>query len=410
MNIRKLLLSAAVVVSLTACDKNSDGDAGTNPVNKGNFILTVTPTAATDVADYLLTTGSLEEGSITTQGNGVEQDGTYRYYVTHNNKFFSMLYGQGNPGAVTVYDIQDGSLNKLANTVTETVQAFAPVNDDILMMKISRNITDPTSTWYRFNTNSLTIAGQGNVNTAELADNGELAFYSWLTQVGNKVYAPFFSIKACCEAGFGTDYPDQAWVAVYNYPDMTLEKVIHDDRTSFIGRYFTDGLSVTENGDVYAYSSAIATSDGAQDFNTTKPSSVTRINAGTTEFDQSFLINFEELSGGLNITDWLYLGNNKFVVFSNTEAEKNLFSTGNIVGILDVTTQSYTKVSGMPELKDIKAITQNNYTPADGNTGYIGVNLTTGVNYVYKIDANAATATRGLKIEGGTLTAIEHLD
>ncbi|MGO1242883.1 MAG: DUF4374 domain-containing protein, partial [Sphingobacterium sp.] len=144
MNIRKLLLSAAVVVSLTACDKNSDGDAGTNPVNKGNFILTVTPTAATDVADYLLTTGSLEEGSITTQGNGVEQDGTYRYYVTHNNKFFSMLYGQGNPGAVTVYDIQDGSLNKLANTVTETVQAFAPVNDDILMMKISRNITDPT--------------------------------------------------------------------------------------------------------------------------------------------------------------------------------------------------------------------------------------------------------------------------
>src|SRR5690606_13811922 len=142
----------------------------------------------------------------------------------------------------------------------------------------------------------------------------------------------------------------------------------------------------------------------------TKPSSVTRINAETAEFDQSFLINFEEISGGLNITIWLYVGNNKFIVFSNTKADKNLWDVGNIVGILDVTTQSYSKVSGMPELKDIKQITSNNYTPADGNTGYIGVNLTSGDNYVYKIDAATATATQGLKVEGGTLTAIEHLD
>lgn len=410
MNFKKLLLSAAVVASLTACDKNSDGDAGTNPANKGNFILTVTPTAATDVADYLLTTGSLEQGSISAIGNGVEQDGTYRYYVTHNNKFFSMLYGQGNPGAITVYDIQNGSLNKLANTVTETVQAFTPVNDDILMTKISRSITNPTASWYQFNTNSLTIGAQGSINTAELADNGELAFFSWLTQVGDKVYAPFFSVKGCCQASFGTDYPDQAWVAVFNYPEMTLDKVIEDDRTSFIGRYFTDGLSVTENGDVYAFSSAIATSDGSRKFNGTKPSSVTRIKAGTSEFDQSFLINFEEISGGLNVTDWTYLGNNKFIVFSNTKADKNLWSVGNIVGILDVTTQSYKKVSGMPEIGSIKEITSNNYTPADGNTGYIGVNLTSGIGYVYKIDANSATATQGLKVEGGTLTAIEHLD
>ena len=132
MKIKNLLFTAFTLSTIVACTKDK-----TEPAAKGNFIVAVTPVAETGVADYLLTTSSLDTGKVSTAGRGVEQDGTYRYYVTHNNKFFSMLYGQGNPGAVTVYNILDGNLTKLANSVTETVQAFAPVNDDILMMKIS---------------------------------------------------------------------------------------------------------------------------------------------------------------------------------------------------------------------------------------------------------------------------------
>lgn len=407
MKIKKLLFTALTLSTLVACTK----DNNTDPIEKGNFVVAVTPVAATGVADYLLTTSSLDTGKVSTSGNGVEQDGTYRYYVTHNNKFFSMLYGQGNPGAVTVYNILDGSLNKLANSVTETVQAFAPVNDDILMMKISRNITNPVTSWYQFNTNSLNITSKGNINTAELNNNGELAFFTWIKQVGNKVYAPYFSVKACCSATFGTDYPNQAWVAVYSYPDMTLEKVIKDDRTSFIGRYFTDGLEVVENGDVYAFSSSIATSEGSDGtMNSTKPSAVTRINAGTTEFDQSFYINFEEISGGLNITNWLYVGNNKFITFSNKKQEKGAYKVGNIVGVLDVSAKTWKAVTGLPKVTDIKGFTSNNYSNGAGQTGYIGLNLTSGKGYVYKVDVNSAVATQGLKIEGGTITAIEHLN
>lgn len=407
MKIKNLLLTALSMSTLLACSKNDDKA----PEEKGNFIVAVTPVAATGVADYLLTTSSLDTGKVSTAGQGVEQDGTYRYYLTHNNKFFSMLYGQGNPGAITVYNISDGKLNKLANSVTETVQAFAPVNDDILMMKISRNNTNPVTSWYEFNTNSLVIANHGSINTAELTNNGELAFFSWIKQVGNKVYAPYFSIKACCSAAFGTDYPDQAWIAVYAYPSMTLEKVIKDDRTSFIGRYFTDGLELVENGDVYAYSSSIATALGTNTtMNSTKPSAVTRIKAGTTEFDKSFYINFEELSGGLNITDWLYVGNNKFITFSNTKENKGAYNVGNIIGVLDVSAKSWKAVSELPSVNDIKGFTSNNYSDKGGRYGYIGLNLNSGIGYVYKIDASTASATRGLKIEGGTITAIEHLD
>ena len=407
MKFRNLLLSALSLSTLLACSKDED----TSPKEKGNFIVAVTPVAATGVADYLLTTSSLDTGKVTTAGQGIEQDGTYRYYVTHNNKFFSMLYGQGNPGAVTVYNIREGSLSKLANSVTETVQAFAPVNDDILMMKISRNTTNPVTSWYQFNTNSFTIAKQGSINTAELSNNGELAFFSWIKQVGNKVYAPYFSIKGCCSASFGTDFPDQAWIAVYAYPSMTLEKVIKDDRTSFIGRYFTDGLELIENGDVYAFSSSIASAMGTNaSMNSTKPSAVTRIKAGTTEFDKSFYINFEDLSNGLNITDWLYVGNNKFITFSNTKEAKGAYNVGNIIGVLDVSTKSWKAVSGLPNVADIKGFTSNNYSDRGGRNGYIGLNLKSGLGYVYKVDVNSANATKGLKIEGGTLTAIEQLD
>lgn len=401
------IVFAAVLSSCTKSESNDTPVDPVNPENKGNFILAVTPAASTGVADYLLTTTDLDGGVKSIIGNGVEQDGTYRYYVTHNNKFFSMLYGQGNPGAVTTYDVKEGKLNKLSNFQTETVQAFAPVNDDLLLVKIPRNIATPLANWYRVNTNTLLISGQGTMDVHAPSNNGETAFFSWIKQVGNKVYAPYFSIKACCNDAFGTDYPDQAWIAVYSYPDMKLEKVIQDDRTSFIGRYFTDGLGMVENGDVYAFSSSVATKGGA--LTSTKPAAITRIKAGTTEFDKDYIMDVEAASNGYVITNWLYIGNNNFVVNATLKAQRGAFVDGTKIGVVNVVDKTFKLVSGFPEVSEIKTVTVNNYTPKDGKTAYIGVNLKDGSSYVYKVDASSASASRGLKVEGGVITAIQHL-
>jgi hypothetical protein len=393
------VIAAATI--FTSCKKNGGPTVAEDP---GNYILAVTPAASTGVADYLLTASNLETGTISTAGNGVEQDGTYRYYVTSNNKFFSMLYGQGNPGAVTTYNIKDGKLNKLSNFQSETVQAFAPVKDDILMFKISRSLTSPTSTWYKVNTNSLLITSEGTVNTMDVHGKGELAHFSWLTRVGDKVFAPYFGIK---DRNFNTDYPNEAAIAVFNYADMKVDKVIRDTRTSFIGRYFVNGLGLVENGDVYAFSSSVATTNGA--LSSTKPSAVTRIKANTTEFDQTYLFDIEAASGGMNVTDWVYVGNNNFVVNSSTKNEKGAYVTGVTVAIVNVVDKTFKKVTGMPAVADIKSLTTNNYTPKDGKTAFIGVNLKDGASWVYKIDASNATATKGLKVEGGVITAIQNI-
>ena len=401
----KAFLALAFAAVLGSCSKKEKGE--TVAENPGNYILAVSPVASTGVADYLLTAGSLENGTISTKNNGVEQDGTYRYYVTHNNKFFSMLYGQGNPGAVTTYNIKDGKLAKLSNFQTETVQAFAPVNDDILLIKIPRSIANPLANWYRVNTNSLLIAAEGTINVQTPSNNGESAHFSWIKQVGTKVFAPYFSIKACCGESFGTNYPNNAWIAVYSYPDMKFEKVIQDDRTSFIGRYFTAGLGVVENGDVYAFSSSVATTGGV--LSSSKPSAITKIKAGTTEFDKSYFVDFEEVSGGLVITNWLYIGANNFVVNATPKAERGAYAVGKTIGILNVVDKTFKKVNGLPASADINSITTTNYTPKDGKTAHLGINLKDGTSYVYKIDAGTQTASKGLKVEGGLITAIQFL-
>ena len=385
-----------------ACKKYEVG-----PPNPGNYIVAVTPIAATGVADYLLTAASLEEGMITTQAHGVEQDGTYRYYLTANNKFFSLLYGQGNPGAVTTYSINNGYLDKLSDFQSETVQAFAPVKDDILLMKISRTITNILSNFYIVNTNSLTITSEGTVNNQVPSGNGELAHFTWIKQVGDKVFAPYMSIKGCCNDGFGTAYPDSSWIAVYSYPEMKLEQVIKDDRTSYIGRYFVDGMALDEKGDLYAFSSSVASNKNV--ITTTKPSAIVRINNGTTAYDQSYYLNVEAISEGKNITDWLYVGQGNFVVLMTTKAQKGTYTTGTHFGIVNVYSKTFKSIVGVPNATDINKVSATNYSNQKG-VGYFGITLKNGDSYVYKIDAVAATAMQGLKVEGGSIAAITRLN
>ncbi|HKG05882.1 MAG TPA: DUF4374 domain-containing protein [Pedobacter sp.] len=412
--ITKSLLVLAFAGVLSSCEKKENREV--IPPNPGNYIIAVTPTAIANKADYLVTASTLESGAVSIIGNGAEQDGTYRYYVTANNKFFSMLYGQGSPGAVTVYGVTDGKLKKLNDYVSATVHAFAPVNDDILTIRVPRRLaaagTPTVYEWYRVSTVTNQEVGKGTADAITPSGNGEIAHLSWIKQVGNKVFAPYFSIYN----SFFTKFPDEAGIAVFSYPDMTYEKTIRDTRTSFIGRYFTDGLGVVENGDCYAFSSSVAADDDPATavvdakMTSTKPSAITRIKANTTEFDQSYFFNFEEASNGYVITNWLNIGGNKFIANIEPKATKGQYVTGKRLAIVDVVAKTVKAVTGFPEVAQISNVTTTNYSPKDGKTGYIGVNLVSGETYVYKIDATTATAIRGIKVEGGLITAIQHLD
>ena len=54
------------------------------------------------------------------------------------------------------------------------------------------------------------------------------------------------------------------------------------------------------------------------------------------------------------------------------------------------------------------ATTRYNITSEDGNSGILGVNTPDG-NWIYSINGTTSVATKGMKVEGGTITAIQKL-
>ncbi|OXB01938.1 DUF4374 domain-containing protein [Flavobacterium pectinovorum] len=399
------LFSALIAFTSFSCssdDKSGNDTGGGSDTGKTKYIITAT-TGATGVADYLLTADDVSTGSITTIGNGVEQDGTYRYYITAQNNFFSLLYGQGNPGAVTTYNLNtEGKLVKKSDFQAETVHVFAAVNKDILTIKVPRSGASIASMYKIDAVNSL-ITGEAQQDTKVLAGNGERAFFTWATQVGDKVYMPYMSIKGDGVDNFGTVNPDSTWVAVYNYPELKLEKVIKDNRTSYLGAYFTNGLFQDENGDAYGFSGAIATSNAV--LTSTKPSAIVKIKKGTTEFDQSYFFNVEEKSGGYKISSTSYISKGKFLLLMYGNAGKNNGAVK--LAVADVYNQTFTWVTNAPATLT-SATSRYNITTEDGNAAIIGINTPEG-NWIYTINGTTGVATRGMKVEGGQITAIAKL-
>lgn len=404
-NLFALIAFAIGIVSFSSCDDDNNGTE--QPVEaEGQYIVVATPDGQLyEGADYILQANSLTEGSVTIKGAGIEQDG-YRYYAFNNNKVFSLLYGQGNPGDVRVYNLNSvGKLQHVATVNTPTVQVFGKYDKDLILIKSPRS-GDENATLLRITTDDPQIATTEYVNVVQLANNGERAHFTGVFQVGDEVYAPYYCIKGVANAIFHSDFSDSTWVAVFSYPDLKLKRVIKDNRTSYIGYYFAQsGLDQVENGDVYAFSTATLGSTGV--VASTKPSAAIRIKKGETEFDKSYFFNIQEKSGGHHLYNARYLGNNKF--FLTMFSEKNVTEGTYSFAIVDVVTQSFTWVTGMPSPTEIAAIGRLPYVSEDGKTIAWGIATKSENPHIYVVDVATATATKGLEVQAGAITAVGRL-
>ncbi|MDR1098318.1 MAG: DUF4374 domain-containing protein [Tannerella sp.] len=409
-SIKKFMFATCVASLFASCDKKNDVP---ELEAEGNFqyVVVATPEGSTaEGADYLLQTGSLTEGSITTAGAGIEQDG-YRYYAFHKNKAFSFLYGQGNPGAVTTYALdENGTLKYVSNLQTETVQVFGTYDDELILMKCPRSLSSPSAGIYRVDAVNPQIVGTIYVDVAELAGNGEMAHFTGAFQVDDKVYAPYMCIK---DNYFRTDFTDSTWIAVFSWPGMTLERVIRDNRASYIGYYFAlRGVAQIENGDVYAFSHSPIGNAEQGIVPSTNPSAALRIKKGASEFDQSYFFNIQEISGGYHLHRAFYLSGTKFLltVINNREQTPQWGDTNELrFAIIDVEAKSFAWVTGLPEPERLVHVSRLPFVADDGSSIAFGITVADEYPHVYTIDVATARATKGLEVISGCITSIGKL-
>lgn len=417
MKSNKLLVYlAGAVLFFSACKKDNKAteDKGSNEPVEGMFILTAKKGLAG--ADVMYTKSTLD-GVLETTGKGIEQNGASRTYLAHNGLVFSFMFGGSAPGAVTAYKVNaNKQLEKVTDFQTETMHVYGVIGDDILMIKNAWQAEETYNKWYRLNTKTLQIVAQGEINANTLAGNGGKAFFTDLKKVGDKVFASYWNIENA--RTFRTDFTDSTMIAVYSYPDMKFEKVIRDARTGSIGAYFRSGLEVDELGDVYALGTKLGP-DKTGKYSTKTPVAFTKIKKGTTEYDKSYFFNITEASGGKYVFQKLYLGKGNFLLTMGDKADTYGTTMGlsNPISfaIANVYNATYKPVTGAPDPTSIYRTTEysNNYSPLDGKTGYLGINILNMTNFsisgeIYKFDAEKATMTKALSLDNpGGFTSLD---
>lgn len=410
MNIRKnLYLSAAFIGALSITSCSSDDDAVSNSEPDNNYTSQYVITADDSENSYLLHTSSIEEGSISALGNnGRQVIGTPTWQFFKDIAAYSFVYRKGDPGTTRSFSLaeENGFNDRSEIDLQVSAQSRAIVGDELYLEYSSRNYEEPEAIFYKINGLTENVSSPVTINTQELANNGEFAYITAIQEYKENVLVGFRTIKGGANGGsaFESDFNDHTYIAVFNR-DLELQKVIEDTgRTGMISGQWRatgeTGIEPVENGDVYAFSSALDAEE--------VPSGILKMNDGDLSFDEDYFFNISEASGGYKLYRTYYVGENKFVLQMFTEPGTSSASpddTRNKFAVVNVVDQTFDWVSGVPE--NIASI-GTPYIDKDKDEVIFPIQNNTNP-HLYIIDANTATMKEGIEVIAEGISAVGKL-
>lgn len=415
--IKKCVLIALSLVFIQ-CDNK---EVATTVVTGANYFVGIEH--GDNQADFLSSAESLSEGTVSPVGNGFEQL-AWANYIQGKDQIFSLLggnlvsyekVGESDDNGDINYVLKEGSYL----TADLGFYAWDVVNASTIVAIGSPWFSAGDKKIYLIDTDAMSITKIVVTPVADdivdpVSGNTYVSFPTSAKVVGDKLFVSYY---------YGNqDYTslntNQASIAVYSYPELEYIKDISDDRTSSIGRYYSEyGMTKDENNDVYTISSS-SFSCGFYPAPTVK-SGVLKIKSGESEFDKDYFLDFETISGGHKLNDIYYVGNGKAVVrFVTNDYPTN--SEGVITwavykptgdtpvlgfGILDLYSESFTDLSSQIPLSGGG---WNGVSAVEGDIAYVGVSNST-YSGVYVIDVNSGTATEGADIDGNYAKGIMYL-
>lgn len=440
----------------TSCDDDMTGSgngSSTDGDGKGQSAYVVA--ASVGNANYLLTTGTLSQGAVSAKNNGLTTESGTQWIFYKDKFLYRLVYNQGNAGLTSSYVLNaKGKVEERDNTYE--IKRFTSFG-------IYGNYIITSSTGYLGNAyadkngylpkgfllsyldvENATFTTNSNVLMAEnYLGNGEFVTLAGLLQVGGKMFsAPIpmglskYGVKAeggkyvkypelikTESGGSGsstfekgelqwTQYPNEAWIAIYANEKLENPKLIRTDKISFAaGRFksqYYQTIWAADNGDVYVFSPSYARTMTAPVQQTTLPAGVVRIKAGTEEFDPDYYCNLEAATGGKSFLRCWHITDDYFLLLMYDRPLSEKGFAAKELAVYKGGSKTLTYVKGLPAANLIAGFGNAPFT--EDGAAHIPITTTDGSQpAIYRIDPATATATKGITVESEQISCVGRL-
>ncbi|WP_300697964.1 DUF4374 domain-containing protein [uncultured Bacteroides sp.] len=460
--LNKISFAALMAVALTAC--SDDNGVPEVPVTgtDSSFVLATSVKDGEQTANVLLTSQSLEEGSVSVRNNGLVNDGATEWVFYKDRYLYALTYNQGNAGTTRSYVMgEDGQVHpRSAEYKVSRFTSFGQYGKYILSVSTGDGLAEYADADGNLPKMLLLTYLDVEAETAKASDsrgnkdalmaenflgNGEYVTLSGFEEANGKLYSGIVGVGLSpygsaidggkyiregyedlvkTESGGtgsgsykkgelpGTQYPDECWVAIFDNETLGGRKLIKTDKISYpCGRFrsqYYQCVWAADNGDVYVFSPSYAKTLTDKRQQTKLNAGVVRIKAGTTEFDPNYYYDLEAQSGGVSFLRCWHAGGNYFLLrMYDRSFTQSGTPVANRLAVFNGDNGKLTFVSGLPEADQISDFGKMPYV-ADGHI-YMPVATSDGYPAIYKINPATATATKGLTMEVNTATAVGRL-
>jgi hypothetical protein len=459
-----LFAASLAGMALTSCSEDDQNGSNNNSnVSTGNYVIAATVTSSSTDTYVLLTAPSLDEGEVTTQGNGLVNEGA-TYWVFYANRYlYALNYNQGEAGTTQSFILNStGALEKRSQEyyvnrfttygyydryimTTSTGDGPTELKDEngYVPQSFLASYLDVENQTYTSNT--------VNASTPFLSENflgnGEYVTLAGLAQVGTRLYAAAvpmgLSQYGCMQknddgsykwvlpgnedliktesggSGSGaydkdelqwTQYPDECWMAIFTDQTLTDWKLIKTDKISYAcGRNRSQYYQMNwlaDDGYMYVFSPSYAKTMKDARQQTTLPAGVVRIDTKAEDFDPNYYYNLEAKADGASFLRSWYIGGNYFLLLMYDKAITASDKVANRLAIFNVSNGDLSYVSGLPT--DVSGFGNTPYM--ENGSAYIAVTTTSGYPAIYRIEPSTATASKGLVVKATSLNGVGRLE
>jgi len=437
----------------TSCEDDDNGGGG-GYVPDGDTKEAYVIAAAGSEANYLVTSESLDEGTVTISANGLTtESGTFWVYYK-DEYLYRLVYNQGNAGLSSSYILNDqGKVEERDFTYEiKRFTSYGTYKDYIITSSTGDLATDYADEYgylpkgfqfsyldvkkETFTTNDEVIRSENYLGNGEyvtlagfLERDGRIfsaPIPMGLSQYGVKAndgeYVKYPELVKTESGGTNssaykegelqwTQYPDEAWIAIYDNETLKNPKLIKTDKISYAcGRnasQYYQTIWAADNGDIYVFSPSYSKAMTEEVQRTTLDAGVVRIPSGATEFDD-YYFSIEAATGGTSFLRCWHLSEDYFLLLMYNEPLTSSSSkTASSLAIFKAEDKKLTPVTGLPSADILSGFGNAPYS--ENGVGYIAVTTTEGQPSVYKIDLATAEASKGLTVAATQISAIGKL-